>query len=264
MLVGMGAAGQMGGINQGSSMREVINALGLTTNLKLLLDAGDLASVASGTQDKWTDLSGGGYDFYRGTGTGSDAADPTFNGTVGGQSSGEYWSFDGGDYFTYDSVSEAWMNNLHKDGARFTVAMWVQLPASGGQIFLVSSYQATVAGITLKSSLASNHIEFRVGNGGDAFLATKTGTAHTGAWVFVGLSVDESGNSCLWNVNGSTQADACTYLSPSTGAADIPMTLLSSGAADKRAASLAMWEGTALSAANLAALFAATRGKFGV
>src|SRR5690349_1915490 len=103
----------------------VIQQLGLTTGLKLCLDAGDSASVAVGSQAKWLDVAGNGYDFYRGSSAAGDAAEPTFNGTPGNLSASEYFSSDGGDNFTYDSANESWMDNLHKDGAKFTICCWI-------------------------------------------------------------------------------------------------------------------------------------------
>ena len=130
------------------SFYDVINALGLTGGLKLVLDAGDVSSYSSG--QSWLDLSGNGYDFYLGDTSSSESSDPTFNGTPGNLSTSEYFAFDGGDYFIYDSANETWMQNIHKDNAKFTICIWFKFGTqdhaligdagnSNGFIFEISS-----------------------------------------------------------------------------------------------------------------------------
>jgi len=97
------------------NLEEIIRGLSLDTNLKLCLDAGEGDSYTSG--QSWLDLAGSGYDFFLGQDGSSDSTDPTFNGVANTMTSSEYWSFDGGDYFTYDTTNETWMENLHKAGA---------------------------------------------------------------------------------------------------------------------------------------------------
>src|SRR5688572_10725967 len=122
-----GPAVHMGGaIND--TLLTILNGLGLTANLKLCLDAGDnLSAPAAATS--WLDRSGNGYDFFRGTTSGADATDPTFNGTPGELSAAEYWSFDGGDFFRYDTTNETWMQNLHKNNALLSFFCWLYLPS---------------------------------------------------------------------------------------------------------------------------------------
>jgi len=115
---------------RGTSLINTLKNLGLTTNLRVCLDAGDLNSY-DGTSQTWKDLSGGGYDFFRGTSSSSDSSDPTFNGTAGRLSSGEYLSYDGGDYFTLAQTNPAWVNTFHKAGAKFTICQWNYLNAIG-------------------------------------------------------------------------------------------------------------------------------------
>src|SRR5258708_4652988 len=90
------------------------------------------AHVASydGVSQTWNDRSGGGYNFYRGTTSGGDASDPTFNGAPG-DPNGAYFSFDGGDLFTYSTTNAAWMDALHKSGAAFSVFALYFVPSSG-------------------------------------------------------------------------------------------------------------------------------------
>ena len=98
-----------------------IRRCGLTTGLKLCLDKGDANSYASG--QSWLDVSGNGYDFFLGATGGAEASDPTSNGTAGGRSPEEYWSFDGVQFFRLASANPTWVNNFHKDNAKFTLAV---------------------------------------------------------------------------------------------------------------------------------------------
>src|SRR5689334_20892601 len=188
----------------------VIQQLGLTTNLKLCLDAGDIASAASATPDKWLDRSGGGYDFYRGTGTGADAADPTFNGTPGNRSVNEYWSSDGGDLFRYDSANETWMNNLHKSGAKLTFLGWVYWSTGGTatSFALCGTNGGSVAntGVHLVIQIASSALTFRSVNTSVA-VCNKTSviTCTNNAWNFIAVSVDAAAGASggFFHINGT-------------------------------------------------------------
>ncbi len=106
-----------------------IDQTGLLTSLELVLDAGAATSYTSG--QKWLDISGNGYDFFLGTNVSADATDPTFTGSAGGLSDGEYFLMDGGDFFKYDTTLESWMTNMYKDNADWTVLMWTYGPAGG-------------------------------------------------------------------------------------------------------------------------------------
>lgn len=75
----------------GTSLINTLSNLGLLTNLKLCLDAGDLNSY-DGSSQTWKDLSGNGTDFYRGATSGSEASDPTFNPVGNGGTYQDYFS----------------------------------------------------------------------------------------------------------------------------------------------------------------------------
>lgn len=97
------------------SLIDIIKGFDLTSGLQLCLDAGDIDSYP-GSGIKWLDTSGNGYDFNLGDGS-TATTYPTFNGSAGALSKNEFFSFDGGDYFSYDSANETWMDQLHNDGA---------------------------------------------------------------------------------------------------------------------------------------------------
>lgn len=253
------------------SLLSALTTLGLTTGLKLALDAGDIASWP-GSGEKWLDTAGGGYDFWRGTGTGSDSADPTFNGTAGALTSGEYWSFDGGDYFTYDTTNETWMQNIHKDNAKVAWAGWVYL--AGGLQTIFGNLNNNLAGGTGIAFYprADGTVRCRVRNGsGNALEITTTGTHPTGAWCFLSGRIDEAvgaGGAAL-GINATFETFTSTYSSPSSGNASINLTIGSCGTNEPienggRMAEFAMWEGTIPSQSDLTAIFNATKGRFGL
>lgn len=107
---------------------QTISRLGLTTSLNVCLDAGASEST-NGTSQTWTDLSGSGNNYFRGTTSGVDATDPTFNGTAGNLSSSEFFSNDGGDKFA-PTATQSFSDNWHKSGGAWTV-MAVLRPNGG-------------------------------------------------------------------------------------------------------------------------------------
>ena len=257
-----------------SSLIAVLTNLSLLTNLEMVLDAGDVSSYSSG--QSWLDRSGNGYDVFRGVDGGAATDDPTFNGTAGRLSSNEFWSFDGGDFFRYDSANETWMENLHKNNAAFTVVAWMYVgtnPFSG--VCGNSSTVATMTGVTVLRSGKS--FEVNKGGGGRALDVAADNLPPTDAWNFVGLSIDEAAGAggSFFYLNGSyNQVSASdtfdgTYTSPSAAASSFIFEVSSVGNAtslmpsDGRLTEVAIWS-AAKTKANLDDIFAQTRGRFGV
>jgi hypothetical protein len=248
----------------------VLTRLGLTTNLKLVLDAGDIASAASSTPDKWLDVSGNGYDFFRGTGTGADAADPTFNGTPGSLSTGEYWSSDGGDNFTYDTTNETWMQNLHKDNAKFAVACWIYpINPGGANNNVIFGNNGGSGGINIGSHFvitSANLLQLRISNGPTTCLSAGTQTVTPAQWNFVGMSIDESigANGFMTYLNGASALHTSTYTSPSAASATFTTQIGDRGNSNSplpntaRMAFVAIWEGVTLTAAQFDGIYNAT------
>ena len=93
-------------------------------NLVCHLDAGD-ANSYSGSGQTWSDLSPAGNDFYRGATSSPEPSDATFNGAAGGESSGEYFSLDGGDWFAVASdPSGNIFRKIGRSDQPFTIEMW--------------------------------------------------------------------------------------------------------------------------------------------
>jgi hypothetical protein len=265
------------------TMSQILTTLGLTTNLRLVLDASDAASYTSG--QSWLDRSGNGYDFFRGADGSATASDPTFNGIAGGRTSSEYWSFDGGDYFTYDSANESWMSNYNKNNATGTIIAWLYTgaassPTAGDAIAstLPRNLGITEYGFTFRMVLTSGagalEMVAESGTVANGILKTSIITLSASAWQMVAVSFNEASNSCVFAIGKASgfASESTTYTFGSTAANDAGNTLHIASdalaaqvfASGRRLASVVMWEGTALSAANLEAIFTATRGKFGI
>ena len=249
----------------------IIGSLGLLTNLRLCLDAGDSASLPA-SSTKWLDLSGNGYDFFMGATVGAEATDPTINGTPDGLSSSEYLSFDGGDFLTYDTANEAWMNNLHKNGAQYSVMAWVQYASVASAGFMgTNGNSAAKIGMSMGMSGAGKLFASATnGSGVNAMQNISAASIPTGQWAFLSTSVDEAAALHRLGINGTFETFDGTYLSPSASNATEVMQIGARGNNQvplpntSRAAGVAMWEGVVLTEIQMSALFEATRSRFGV
>lgn len=168
------------------------------TNLVLHLDAADAASWDDGVDSqRFRDMAGGGYDFFRGSDGTVQAADPTFNGSVGGKSSSEYFSFDGSDYFKYDSANEAWMNGLHKNNAKWTLEAWIYFGnVATDQDLMGATSGFSTEGIRFQVN-TSAHPQIIVSNASGSAWGLNTNDASItitqSAWHQLALSFDEGG-----------------------------------------------------------------------
>jgi hypothetical protein len=262
------------------TLYEAIQRLGITSGLKLCLDAGDISSY-DGSSQTWTDRSGGSYSFYRGSGSGSDGADPTFNGTAGNQTSSEYFALDGGDYFTLNQANPSWVTAMHKTGATFTIAEWVRPGTIGagnyygylGDQTSGSPTTGFVFGINAADlGGATGALAAQINNASvSKWLKTSTALVTGSTWNFVAVSLDMGAGTVVMQINGtqeSTGSQAFTP-SPATGAAAATLQIGATGSGTypdtaERYGEVGIWQGTALSAAQLSALYEATRSKFGV
>lgn len=247
--------------------------LGVATNLELCLDAGDYASY-TGSGQSWLDTSGNGYDFFRGADVNASTDDPTWAGTAGALTKNEYWSFDGGDFFTYDTTNETWMENLHKDNAVGTLAGWVYYVSNASNQHIAATSGAAGSTIGMQFRIQSNSaLSFIVADSGIVFqTAQSNATLTNGAWNFFALSIDESvgAGGALFQTNGTQNTQTSTYTSPSASAATYAMHLCVLGdgsnfkfASGSRMAQFMGWS-RALTAAELSDIYTKTRTRFGV
>lgn len=254
------------------SLYQIISGLGLTSNLKLCLDAGDSASYSPSVQTtKWLDTSGNGYDFYRGNSSAGDPQEPTFNGTAGGLSPSEYWSFDGSDYFTYDATNEVWMNNLHKDGSTFSLvaAFYRNSGSDLVRLFSTGSNNAAVGCRILIS--ATSILNFIIANGSASQTVLQATTAvSSSGWSVIGLSYDESTGNWVSVINGSVNSGTQTFTAPSTSNASmvarigVQVGVVGTNTANTRQSLQAMWEGIALTDTQLTQIYSGIKGRFGL
>jgi hypothetical protein len=251
---------------------DIIVALGLSANLRLCLDAGDADSYTSG--QSWLDRSGNGYDFFRGATNSATTDDPAFNGSAGGLSASEYFSFDGGDYFRYDTTNETWMQNLHKNNAAWTWCAWVRITNTATVRSFFGSNggaQTTGTGVHIVAN-ASENLSVRCVNSNSLVLqADSTLAIPTAQWTFAGISFNEAAGAggSFFYCDGTGETFDGTYSSPSSGNASQTFEIGARGngngplASGERMAGFMMWD-AALSQANLTAIYNATRSRYGV
>lgn len=252
---------------------DVIGRLGLSTNLKLCLDAGDANSYTTG--QVWTDLSGTGTNVSRGGTTSAAGDDPTFNGTAGVKSAGEYFSFDGGDYFEV-VTQPGWVSAMHQDNAKYTLLYWIRPVVTNATHPWFTTVTASVGepGIDFRCR-SSGVLNIFVSNVdpdiGDQPL-NRDGPAYAAnAWQMMFVSVDEAagGTASFIGINTTVTAFNGTYNVPSAGAAlhdlRIGANHTSSIAPNgTRIGMCAAWQGTALTQAQVSSIFGATRHRYGV
>lgn len=250
-----------------------IIAAALTSNLQLVLDAGDSASYTSG--QSWLDRSGNGFDFFLGANGSGGADDPVFNGIAGSPSA--YWSFDGSQYFTYDTTNETWMQNIHKDNALFSFVFFYRSGTTIDNAILASTNDSTGTGFFLYGG-PNGGLRFEVANAGVVVKTVSSDAGPPGAtWHMMGVSVNEAtgaGGGFFYLDGNYYQVGAAntwnsTYTSPAAGNATNTMTLACLGAAvtptpsGSRFGCLAAWS-TALSKENMDTIWTAMRGRFGI
>jgi len=240
----------------------IITDLGLLTNLEVCLDVGDAASYTSG--QSWLDRTNNGFDFFPGVDDSVASDDPTFNGRAGGLTNNEFWSFDGGDFFRYDSANETWMQNLHKDGAIYTTAGVFYIGTGSTTQGLFSTEGANGANVGTGHHIdTSDRLVVLLSRGTTSqTLHTSTATFSTGTFVFFAVSLDEpaGGTASTVDINGTQETFDGTYTSPSAANATFTLEVASRGNAvsplsnNSRLACIAFWEGTALTGANLTSI----------
>jgi len=248
------------------SALQAIQALGLTTGLQLCLDAGDSVSYTSG--QSWLDRSGNGYDFFRGTTAASQSTDPTFNGTAGQLSGNEYWSFDGGDLFTLDQANPTWVNNIPKNSAKWSFAVWVYITSASSTNKLISTFDSDDPCFDVDINATNRVFRFTVYNGSGAVLGVdSTDTVSLNQWTFGAGICDEAAATGIIQVQGTQKSFSDSYSSPGSANSDVTLKIGSGTNPVLNGTRIAMvniWEGTVPTAANLLALYNLTRGRFGV
>lgn len=252
-----------------------LTTLGLTSSLQLCLDAGDAESY-DGTSQKWLDRSGGGYDFFRGTDGTAQATDPTFNGTAGKLSSGEYFSGDGADYFTYDTTIETWMQNLGKTGQSVTVFGHIRIPSDTDTTIFGTNSNTNSTGASFGYVASFNKLVYTVQRG-DASTFDNAGDAGPDISASLPMTLScgfawtlGNGTSYTVHINGTNYTGTSTQaVSSSNAPGGNNMRLMARGDASRifpsgaRLFDLAIWS-TKLTDADLQRLHNATKARYGL
>jgi hypothetical protein len=256
----------------GNSLLSIIQSLSLSSGLKLCLDVADPASYP-GSGQVWADLSGQAVNFNRGATSTPAADDPTFNGAAGIYSANTYWSFNGSQIFTLIAGSNpSWLEPFHKNGATWSYLSILLLTASGAGGICGNTANSTAIGMFIQPNNFKNRI--RVQNGVGISLEVESVAAMTtDVWAIIGGSVNENGGATagIFMTNGTVETFNPSYTSPSASNASALLEVSGTGGAGTsgtlpigtRLACLALWD-TALSSANLSALYTASRTRFGV
>ena len=167
------------------------------------------------------------YDFYRGAGSGSASDDPTFNSA----GSASYFSFDGGDFFTLvaGATSTAFLKNLHKSGATFSIEVWFYYPGSDvSQSSFIDSGTSDQGGADMSRGIiytctdpAGQQLRVKQSSSGTNALSATATTAFSTGIHMAGLSYAADASSFFYRngaydqVSGSNTFTA-TLTSPST------------------------------------------------
>lgn len=249
-----------------------ITALGLTSGLQICLDASDAASY-DGSSQTWVDRSGNAYSFYRGTGSGSDAADPTFNGSSGGGSSAEYFSFDGADLFTLNQANPTWVNDVHKNSGQVTVCAWVWINSTTGNNGIIGTYADSPGPAWDLFVQSDNKLVFQVwGTAAQQVQILTTATVSEDQWVFVAVSYNEATGSHFFRINSTNENKSGTAASPAATNTSVTLRVACGGdpadggveiESGGRMNSIEVWN-RALSGTEVTDFFEATRARFGV
>ena len=252
-----------------NTLLEVTNSLGLSTNRQLILDAGDSASYTSG--QSWLDRSGNGFDFFLGATSAAAADDPTFNGTAGAIRSTEYFSFDGGDNFRYDTTNETWMDDIHQDSAVFTLIAWIYMNTSAGIQAIAGTTGTAATGTGFGwTDTAADALRMLITNAGTTVMAAiTTATISLDVWHFVAVALDEAAATGTLQIDGTQESFTSTYTLPSALSATETMEIAARGGAlvqvesGGRIAMFGAWS-SKLTDAQLTSIYTATRSRFGV
>jgi hypothetical protein len=208
------------------TIMEMITNAGLTSSLVLCLDAGDSASY-DGTSQTWTDRSGLGNSFKRGTTSGADSSDPTFSGTAGGKSSNEYFSVDAADSFEPNAAMTL-AHNWHKNNARFSIGFVMyadqnDITSTSPSVFATTD-SATTPGMAIKASSTTGRIFLYVDSGSATVLNTyldSSGDPHplptSREWFCRIISFDEATGNIIHKYSSAAPytGTVSQYVSPS-------------------------------------------------
>jgi len=144
----------------------------------MCFDPGDKASYPGSGQAIF-DVSGNGYQLVFGASMSVGTDDPSWSGTVNGQSSSEMFTFDGGDFLQL-TANDTFVQSLHKVGATFTVLVIAAGFSAGSANALLNTKSGTAGAIyvgTVVYKGSGNFLGAIVG--GSSLAAQEAGTVQT-------------------------------------------------------------------------------------
>jgi hypothetical protein len=250
---------------------KVLGRLGLMPGLRGAYDFAD-ANCYPGFGQVLNDLSGQGNSFYNGNSSGDASFDMTFNGRPGGHSSAEY--FDGGSV-VLGAAQPAWVQTVHRAGGKISIAQWTRTtsgsysmggfftqfkndlsgPQFPGFAFGISDGTLTTIGLPTFSVLRAD--------GASAGFFAATDINGSGNWMFSACAIDAAAGTALIQIDSKQYSGSIAYTTPATTDSPNPILLSPSGATVHAKAALALWD-RALPAADVMALYNATKGRFGL
>ena len=204
------AAGTVSG-----NLLDIINKLGLTSNLNLVLDAGDPQSY-SGSGQTWSDRSGSGNNYVRGSTTGTEEIDPTF--VQGGRFGSSYWVFDSASQYQrfQEASAHTYTNAWIKSGATYTIACAVFPKTSNTKRSTLFNnrggnnsnnfYNGIELAIALNDNGRRITLAYSTNNQGTFHAATTGINVAIDQWNFIAATFSSSAGTYATQVNGSYQA----------------------------------------------------------
>ncbi|MGE8942706.1 hypothetical protein ACO2I3_12395 [Leptospira interrogans] len=243
----------------------ILTNLGLTSGLKICLDAGDINSYNPGINSQVLyDTSGNDHHFYLGQNESISnppfGNDPVYYGTPGGLSAGEYFAREGisGPMLRLAQSNPAWLNTFHKNGAVFTIVSW-WWKGSGGALAAFGNSGAAGTGTGFSAGTSGGTHRFRVLNNSVEALEHVGHSQTAGRWMMESIAINENGGAgaCSVGLNKSHTTFNGNYTSPATGDASYTFEIGARGNAanpidtNSRFALFAVWDGVKLTTSQL-------------
>jgi hypothetical protein len=197
--------------------------LGIDSNMQWCLDAADIASMPSSSDQTWLNRGASSINWIRGASTSASSDDPSFNGTAGDLKASTFFQFDGGDFFLQTNSGGAqpsFMQRIHADNALFAMAFWCTFASIGAINGLIATFDgnASVRGSYLRVTSGAT-LQLLISNASAtlALYQESTATIPTGRPVFIAVAVDEAAGTGIFQINGTQESFTATYSSPSSG-----------------------------------------------
>lgn len=250
----------------GPRLMTYIQKNSLTTNLNVVLDAGDRRSAQSATEQIWYDVSGNSNNYYRGASAAAGAGDPDLAGGVGVFGSTYYYCPDSATFLEFFTAvgTPSFADGWHKNGGAFTI-MCIFMPVASATTnrTLFNNAGGTSGNYGIHFYLGTDlrpNLLYTWGSSGNMANQSHSTAVTQNVWNYVAISYNEATTTAFTRINGTTTANLTTIASVATANPDGTNALgrdtagTSSYLLNDRIAAYAMWS-RALSGAELASLY---------